>query len=181
MNLSKKIEVATNIATIALVVLFGWTVVRGNFARPSVPNATRQASGPKVGLNLTQSPLKDVNWAVSKNTLVLGLQTGCHFCTESGPFFQKLTAAASGSVRTVAVFPQSIEESKQYLSKLGVHVDEIRSAPLSSISVSGTPTMMLVDDKGIVTHVWLGKLPEERQNEVLSRVAPKVEVRASGL
>lgn len=173
MNLSKKLETSANVATIVLVVLVGWTLLRGNFARSSVAGAAgQQPPAAKVGLNLNQSPLKDINWATNKNTLVLGLQTTCHFCTESAPFFQKLAAAASGSTRIVAVLPQTIEESKQYLFKLGVHVDEIRTAPLSSINVSGTPTMMLVNDKGVVKNVWVGKLPEERQTEVLSAIAP---------
>jgi hypothetical protein len=157
--------------------LFGWTLLRDNFARSATPSATRQPAGPKVGLNLNQTPLKDINWAGNKNTLVLGLQTTCHFCTESGPFFQKLAAAASGSTRIVAVLPQTVDQSKEYLSKLGVHVDEIRSAPLSSINVSGTPTMMLVNDKGVVRNVWVGKLPEAQQTEVLNAIAPAAATR----
>lgn len=172
MDLFKKIETAANVAVIVLVALFGWTVFRGNPRSTSAASPVGQPAGPKIGLNLNQTLLKDVSWAANQNTLVLGLQTTCHFCTESGPFFQKLTVAAAGSTKIVAVLPQTVEESKQYLSKLGVHVDEVRSAPLSSIGVSGTPTMMLVDNKGIVRKVWLGKLPEEQQSQVPSAVVP---------
>lgn len=181
MNLYKKIEAAANVATIVLVALVGWTVLHDNFARSAVRSAAAQPLAPRVGLNLSQTALKDINWAGNKNTLVLGLQTTCHFCTDSGPFFQKLTAAASGNTKIVAVLPQSVEESKQYLSKLGVNVDEIRTAPLSAINVSGTPTMMLVNDKGVVKKVWVGKLPEDKQTEVLSAIAPSAGTRQGGL
>jgi hypothetical protein len=181
MNPFKKIEAAANIAVIALVGLFGWTVLRGNFAPSSSPNLVAQPSGPKVGLSLNQSPLKDVTWAKNKSTLVLGLQTTCHFCTKSGPFFQKLAATASGNTKIVAVLPQTVEQSKQYLSGLGVHVDEIRSTTLASISVSGTPTLMLVDDKGVIRNVWVGKLPDEQQAEVLAAVAPTRSAHLRGL
>lgn len=181
MNLSKKIEVGANIAVIVLVALFGWTTLKGNnVLGSSRPARARQASEPKVGLNLTQTPLRDVNWARNKSTLVLGLQTTCHFCTDSSPFFQKLPAAAAGKTKIVAVLPQSIVESREYLSKLGIRVDDIRSAPLASIGVGGTPTMLLVDDKGIVKSVWIGKLPDERQTEVLSAIAAKNDIRTSG-
>jgi thioredoxin-related protein len=180
MEVFKKIEAAANIAIIALVVLFGWTVFRGNFGASPAVSATAQASGPKVGMDLSQTPLKDVDWTANKNTLVLGLQTTCHYCTESGPFFQKLALAASGSTKIVAVLPQSIEQSKEYLSKLGVRVDEVRTAPLSSISVSGTPTMMLVDEKGVVKNVWVGKLPDEQQSQVLSAISPRTGIRLGG-
>ena len=180
MDLFKKIEAAANIAVIVLVALFGWTVFHGGAANTSAASPVGQPAGPKIGLNLNQTPLKDVNWAGNKSTLVLGLQTTCHYCTESGPFFQKLALAAAGSTKIVAVLPQTVEESKEYLSKLGVHVDEIRSDPLSSIRVSGTPTMMLADGKGIVKNVWVGKLPEEQQTEVLSAIAPARSTRPTG-
>lgn len=168
----RKIEAAANVAIIVLVALFGWMVLRDSFVRPSPPSATSQPTGPKVGLNLSQTPLKDVNWTENKTTLVLGLQTTCHYCTESGPFFQKLALAAAGRTKIVAVLPQSVDQSKEYLSKLGVHVDEVRSAPLASINVSGTPTVLLIDGKGVVKNVWVGKLPEAQQTEVLNAIAP---------
>ena len=178
MKISTKIETGANLAVIVLVALFAWTVVRG---RTDVTAGPTQVSGPKVGLNLNQGALKDVNWSGNGRTLVLGLQTTCHFCTESGPFFQKLPSAASGNTKIIAVLPQSVEESKKYLQKLGVRVDEIRSAPLSDINVAGTPTLMLVDGKGLVKNVWVGKLPDEKQSEVLSAIAPKAPSRIAGL
>jgi hypothetical protein len=88
------------------------------------------------------------------------------------PFFQKLVGASKGT-KIVAVLPQSIDDSRQYLAKLAVTVDDVKSAPLADISVGGTPTMLLVDGKGIVRNVWVGKLPEDRQSEVLSAIAAK--------
>lgn len=172
MNSLKTIEVSANVATIALALFLGWTALHGSFTRLATSGqaASVQLSGPKVGFDLKQTPLKDINWAGRTETLVLGLQTTCHFCTESAPFFQKLVSAGSGRVEIVAVLPQSVDDSTKYLSKLRVHVDEIRSASLSSIGVIGTPTMMLVDDKGLVRKVWVGKLPDERQAEVLAAI-----------
>lgn len=176
MNISKHIETGSNIATITLAALLGVILVRGGIPREG--NSATFSSGrqvqpaPRIGLDLAKSPIS-VDWAANKRTLVLGLQTGCHFCTESAPFFQKLAAAAAGGTKIVAVLPQSLGDSKQYLAKLSVHVDEIRSAPLADITVIGTPTMLLVDGKGIVRNVWVGKLSEDRQSEVLSAIEPK--------
>ena len=36
----------------------------------------------------------------------------------------------------------------------------------STIKVSGTPTLLLVDNNGKVLDVWVGMLPEDRQQEV---------------
>jgi len=35
--------------------------------------------------------------------------------------------------------------------------------------VGGTPTPLLVDNKGIVQKAWLGKLPELKEKEVLNQ------------
>jgi len=85
---------------------------------------------------------------------------------------QKLAGASKGT-RIVAVLPQSLGDSKQYLAKLAVTVDEVRSVPLMDIAVTGTPTMLLVDGNGIVRNVWVGKLAEDRQAEVLSAISVK--------
>ena len=43
-----------------------------------------------------------------------------------------------------------------------VHVD------FSKIKVPGTPTLLLVDDQGKVLDVWVGKLDESREKQVLA-------------
>lgn len=172
MNLSKSLETGANFATIALAGILGWAVIHGGIARPVASAASaRQPSGPRVGMDMSKNNL-GLNWAANGRTLLIGMQTTCHFCTDSAPFFQKLAAASKGT-RIVAVLPQSLEDSKQYLAKLAVTVDDIKSAPLADIAVSGTPTMLLVDGKGIVRNVWVGKLAEDRQAEVLSAIAAK--------
>jgi thioredoxin-related protein len=68
----------------------------------------------------------------------------------------------------VAVLPQPTNEGRYYLEKLGVFVDEVKQLPLESIGVQGTPTLMLLDRSGTVTKSWIGRLPPEREQTVLS-------------
>src|SRR5215213_5596546 len=74
---------------------------------------------------------------------------------------------ARTNIHTVAVLPQSINEGRNYLSSLGIQADEVLQVPLSSIDVSGTPTLMLVGRDGTVIRTWLGKLPPDLEKEVL--------------
>jgi hypothetical protein len=74
-------------------------------------------------------------------------------------------------VHTVAVLPQSQAEAQAYLAGEGVSVDEIRQAPLSDLDIAGTPTLVLVDQVGVVKHVWLGKLPSEEEAEVVTTLS----------
>ncbi len=104
--------------------------------------------------------------------MVLALSNKCHFCTESAPFYQRLSGELTQreNVRLVAVFPQEVSEAQQYLSGLGVQIGDIRKATLNSIGVNGTPTLIIVDSNGKVKQSWVGRLSAERESEVLRHV-----------
>jgi hypothetical protein len=46
----------------------------------------------------------------------------------------------------------------------------IRQAPPSSLGVQGTPTLLLVNKEGVITSSWRGKLPSEKELEVMARL-----------
>jgi hypothetical protein len=71
-------------------------------------------------------------------------------------------------VRTIAVLPQPFPEAEAYLKGEGVTVDEVRQATLSELEINGTPTLLLLDRSGRVKHVWLGKLPSEKESDVVT-------------
>ncbi|HMH43181.1 MAG TPA: collagen-like protein [Pyrinomonadaceae bacterium] len=131
----------------------------------------QQLENQTIGTKLT---LANVNWAKNRQTLLLVLQEGCHFCAESAPFYQKLTREKILGTRIVAVLPQKVSESSVYLKRLGISVDAIRQAPLSSLTASGTPTLILVDDKGVAQAVWVGRLQPQREAEVLNKLRPRL-------
>jgi hypothetical protein len=68
------------------------------------------------------------------------------------------------------VLPQSPDEGRDYLSKHGVIVDEVKQTRLDSIGVPGTPTLIMADKEGKVSDIWFGRLPPEREREVLNQI-----------
>jgi hypothetical protein len=74
-------------------------------------------------------------------------------------------------VRLVALLPQPLQESRTYLDKLGIKVDDVAQSPLNSVGVSGTPTLLLIDNQGAVIDSWVGKLSEGAGEEVRARVS----------
>lgn len=163
----KKIELLANVAIIAVAVLLAVVLVRQYVlpgGRDAADAAPRIQKGAKV-------EVAGVDWSKSNRTLILALQKGCHFCTESAPFYKRLAPAASEkNVRVVAVLPQTLEEGRGYLADMGVPVSEVAQASLDSINVPGTPTLILVDDKGVVIDSWVGKLPVAGEEQVLTRL-----------
>ena len=163
---SRTIEITTNIAIITVAVLLSIVLVKNYLLSgpgPDGPNALPTIpTGTKVSL-------QDVNWAAKKRTMLMVLSDSCRYCTESADFYKKVAEqrAKHDDTRLIAVLPQDVGAGQAYLNKLGVVVDEVRQSPLNAIGVRATPTLILVDDKGVVTGSWVGKLPAENEAEVL--------------
>jgi hypothetical protein len=142
-------------------------------------------ASPTPASNIVRTPVTDpighklsipgVDWIRNQRTLVLALQTTCHFCSESGPFYQELVRERGkfGNTRILAVLPQTVGESSAYLRTLGVAVDDVKQYTLSEIGVKGTPTLLLVDSEGVVTEAWTGRLQSLAEREVFGRLQVK--------
>jgi hypothetical protein len=55
-----------------------------------------------------------------------------------------------------------------------VHVDDIKQISLNTLGVRGTPTLLLVNDVGVVTDVWVGKLQLDQEVQVLTALGQKI-------
>lgn len=158
----KWLEIAANVSIIIVAVVLVIVFARNHFlnSRTSRPEIA-------AGAKLTGQP---VNWHDSQKNVVLVLSTTCHYCKESSGFYRKLTEdCRSSHARTVAFFPQTPQEAQAYLKAEDVQVDEVKQANFQSLQIGGTPTLLLVDNKGVVQKVWLGKLPEAKEKEVLDQ------------
>lgn len=170
-----------NIATIIIAGFFGIFVIKSFVADSSgppriqataAPGTTAQSAVPKTTPVGQAIPLENIDWTKNQKTLVLYVSTKCRYCTESGPFYQRLLKEnVSNKVKFVAVLPQTVEEGREYMDKLGIKIDEIYQSPLQSIGVRSTPTLLLVNESGVVTDSWVGKLPPERQTQIISKLA----------
>jgi len=175
----KKLEVLANIAVITTSLVVCTVLIR----RYLLPSNRRAAVSAPTGTNpISPDPrqpsiapgikivLPTVDWTKSNRTVVLALSTSCHFCAESAPFYQNLAKEKRADVRILALFPQSLQDSHSYLDKLGIKVDDVVQSPLAAIGVSGTPTLLLVDNQGVVIHSWVGRMRDADAREVASVV-----------
>lgn len=165
-SLTKKIELGANLAIIAVAVLLGVVVVR-NFIIPGF-RAPQQAENRPIQPGSRLS-IPGVTWNAGGTTLVLALSTDCRFCTESAPFYLRVAKerATNPRLRVIALFPQSVEDGQDYLEHLGVKVDEVKQVRLESLGLTGTPTLVLANNEGIVEDSWRGKLHSDDEEKVL--------------
>ncbi|MGA9997096.1 MAG: hypothetical protein WBP93_16885 [Pyrinomonadaceae bacterium] len=191
-RLARGVEIATNLSIILVALIGASVLVKNYLLRPSVPpaneitqaapngsqspngsqaapNAQKPRTGPAEG---TQLSVPGVNWSESNKTVLLALSKGCHFCSESAPFYQQLAheLAERKDVRLIAVFPQEVGDAKKYLDGLGVSIGDVRQASLGALGIGGTPTLIIVDKSGTVKQSWIGRLNPEREQEVLGRI-----------
>ena len=165
MGLWKKyLETATNFAVLCTCVLIGYVAV----TRFVLPQANRQNETLAVG---TKLKVTSIDWSQHDQTLVLALSTQCHFCSQSAEFYRRAVSAADGKqTHIIAVLPQATVDSRLYLEQLGVNVTDIRQLPLETVGVKATPTVLLVDNNGVIAKAWVGKLPASNEAEVLAQV-----------
>lgn len=167
----KKIELLANISIIVVAILLSTILVKSYLWKSNLPpgnSRTATASQPQIEIG-KEINLPDVDWRKNGKTLLLALSTTCHFCTESGPFYQRIVKE-HGVTQLVVLIPQQIDEGHQYLKKLGVEIEQVRQVSTDAIGLSGTPTLILVDSKGAVINSWVGKLPPSEEAEVLLKL-----------
>jgi hypothetical protein len=160
---ARKLEVAANVALIAATVVVGGVLLKKHVFPGAPARPARIQPGERI-------QLPGVDWSAAQHTAVVVLQAGCHFCSESAPFYARLAAAAAArrpAVALVAVMPHDPAQGRSYLDAQKVPIPHLVQARPGSIKVRGTPTILLVDQRGVVTRAWFGKLPPDKEREVL--------------
>lgn len=174
-----KLDTAANIAILLTCAVAVFFLIRNQFFPPRPPGAP-----PEVEVGEQFDALRQVVPAGSDRALVIALSPTCGFCNESMPFYKRLVDQrnqAGSRVKIVAAVPkppaknpeaqkmaQAVQaEESQKLAEAGVKPDAIVPLDFASVKVNGTPTILLVDNQGKVLDVWVGKQPEDGEEEVL--------------
>ena len=176
----RKLQFLSNIATVVIAILLcAITVKLFFFSTPQDTGVLHKSntittSVPSQILPVGRMmPLENINWKENKKTLVLYISTNCHFCDESSPFYKRLVEkyADDKNVKLIAVLPQTVDEAKGHLKGLGVNINDVYNAKLISIGVTATPTLLLVNESGIISDMWKGKLTDDKETEVINKLS----------
>jgi thiol-disulfide isomerase/thioredoxin len=167
-TIAKKLDLLVSIAIIAVAILIGIVLVKNYIfnSKPKSDDGIAANNQIKIGTTIS---LPDINWTENGYTLLLAISSTCHFCSESAPFYQRLSEQRR-NFQFIAVSHETVGESQKYLNQLSVSVDKVMQVPFESLGIRGTPTLMLVDNNGIVTDVWVGKLASGDEDAVMSRL-----------
>jgi thioredoxin-related protein len=157
----QRIELTANFLIIVVAVLLIGLFISKQFLTPKV---TDKRNGPKIGSKLS---LPGMDLSKTDRALLLVLQKGCHFCSESADFYKALISRANTkNLKVFAILPNEKNEAEEYLRSLGIENIETRQMQLSALEVVGTPTIMLIKSNGEVSNSWMGKLSNLKEREV---------------
>ena len=104
-------------------------------------------------------------------TLLLFVSTQCRFCTESMPFYKRLsTGKGRGTFQFVVVGAEPVNTLREYIGDFAVEPDRIITVSRGLFEVSATPTAIVADGTGRVRGYWRGLLRDrERELEAALR------------
>lgn len=149
-----------NALSLVLLIYITTLVARPHFGAQEHVRVAPLKTGQVVKIN-------GVNWAQSRHTLVLALQTTCHYCAASAPFYKQLMRGRDPVVwQAVAVLPQPVDRATAYMRTEGYSIPQVRQMNLNLIGIAGTPTLLLVNQKGRLEKRWVGQLSPTGENEV---------------
>jgi hypothetical protein len=154
-----RLEIVTNIIVIAVALLIGVRFVETMFFQHEVAPLAGQTVPDISGYSWSKGP-----------TLVLALKKGCHFCEESMPFYrhlQELQQAGKLNVQIMAVFPDGSADVTDIMKSQQLSIRAFSAVRLDAFRVSGTPTLILVDQRGKVVKPWIGKQSADGENDVI--------------
>jgi len=114
------------------------------------------------------SVLKDSAGKIKK-TLVLFINPGCRFCEESFEFYRNLASLAADrkDIQIVAVTNLPAEMGSAYLRTTKLGIEKALGRSQVSLPLRGIPTLVMLNERGVVVRFWIGKLSSAEESEVI--------------
>jgi peroxiredoxin len=131
-------------------------------ARQSLPTAiTPESTGGPYQVGERIPEIQGVDFSRAPATLVMVLRESCPYCTASMDFYKRLADSARRG-RLVVLSSDSPDVITAYLEKHGFEPDQTLSTS-SSLRISGTPTLLLVDRDRVIRQSWSGRIERPSQ------------------
>lgn len=114
--------------------------------------------------------LPDLQLAEEERNAVLFLNTWCPACNAGKSFYRKMTAATAS--RFVVVSDEPPVDVRRWLAESGIVASQVLANPdvpsLYSLGVIATPTLLAVDERGVVLDAVVGRLSSAQEIAFLS-------------
>lgn len=162
-----KLETVTHVCLIGVCCLAGGLLIEQRF----FSHADDEPAAPRspVGRELK---LPGADWQAAPVSVLLQISSTCPFCNDSMPFYRQLTStrpAGGAKVPIIVASSDAVDVMRKHLEQQQVSVDQVLHWRLESFSAF-TPTVYIVDSKGVVRRAFIGKLDASGEKQLLSIV-----------
>lgn len=112
-------------------------------------------------------------------SLVLFARSTCAACQRSSDFHKNVVATGkTRGVPTVLITPSTDGEAERmYAEGLGIAATRVYQSLPGSIKLRSVPALMVVDNSGLIHHVWFGAPDAATQATILAAVTALADVR----
>ncbi len=157
------LEKITNIVVILAII-----IVTGIIVKKYLFDSNEPVQKIEIGQKFD---IPDVNWKQNGKTIMLAVKQDCSHCTTSAAFFRQIVDEASkNSIKVEVVSSDSKEDSKNYLAGLDISIQNVHQISLRKNGFVGTPTLVFVNQDGIVKDMWVGRIDSENSATVLNKL-----------
>lgn len=103
--------------------------------------------------------------------VVLALRRGCPYCERNAALYRQIVATRHDlRTRIVAVTPEPVTTSTEYLRSLGLSVDEVYQQDLPGIGVKVTPTIFRVEADDKISWIWFGEQDIQKYDAIVAKL-----------
>jgi len=162
-----KLETATHVFLIGLCCLAGGLLIEQRFFPPE--DADTAAVDNLVGREIK---LPGADWQAAPLSVLLQISTTCDFCNRSMPFYKTLMEtrqSLAAKVPVIVASQDAVDVMRKHLEEEQVSVDKVLHSR-AGLFATPTPTVYIVDSKGVVKKAFVGELDASGRQELLSIV-----------
>ena len=164
------------VASAALALMLVATVVYIGWPRVAKALGVAPSPAPRAAAYAANQPVDvPASWySEAPATLILFARASCGACEKAQPFLKSVvekTQAQGGAVAMVMAHPPGAEaDDRGYAKSLGIAEARTFVVP-PGLRVRATPTLLLVNQQGLILHAWEGVGKEETQAAILNAIA----------
>jgi hypothetical protein len=162
-----RLETVTHVALIGVCCLAAALLIEHRFFPASQDDESAEPD--PVGQKVV---LPGADWNAAPFSVVLQISSTCPYCNASMPFYRRLTAArqsAATKLPLIVASPDAVAVIRKHLEDEQVTVDRVLHSGLQAFAVV-TPTVYVVDSKGVVRRAFVGELDAAGEKQLLAIV-----------
>jgi hypothetical protein len=153
-------------------ILLACALVIASAAQRFAPSGEQSATASVKALSQgdTMPRLSGVDLRRTQKTLFLYVSSTCQYCVNSMGFYRDLLKDPSYTQRGfqfVVIGPEPPDVLKLFAAQHKLVPDQVISAPVGTLGIASTPTLVLVNRSSVVERRWIGELSQAGRASVI--------------